>query len=71
MEFICKSCGKIKAEDDGWLVAFEKLSPAWKKNSIILLRRWDDQRAREPNAVHFCSAACQDKYIAANFGDER
>lgn len=70
MEFVCKYCGKSKGDETGWLVAFEKLSPAWKKNSIILLRKWDEQRASEPNAVHFCSTGCQDKYISENFGDD-
>ena len=70
MEFVCKFCGKQKGNAEGWLVGFEKLNPAWKKNGITLLRRWDEQRAREPNAVHFCSTTCQDKYLSANFGDE-
>lgn len=70
MDFQCKFCGKQKGEEEGWLVGLEKLSPTWKKNSIILLRRWDEQRAGEPNAVHFCSSRCQDKYVSQNFGDE-
>lgn len=70
MEFLCKFCGKRKGGEKGWLLGFENLSKAWKKNTIILLHDWDEQRACEPNAVHFCSAACQDKYVSKNFGDD-
>jgi hypothetical protein len=40
------------------------------KYTITLLRKWDEQRASEGNAVHFCSATCQDKYLSHNYGDE-
>ena len=70
MEFVCKFCGKQKGDAKGWLLGFEKMSPTWKRNTIILLRGWDEQRAGEPTAVHFCSTACQDKYVSKNFGDD-
>jgi hypothetical protein len=40
------------------------------KYTIALLGKWDEQRASEANAVHFCSAACQNKYAWKNYGDD-
>lgn len=72
MEFICKFCGKHKAETDQWLVGVEgtKQGRRVMKYNIFLLNRWDDQRALEANAVHFCSSTCQEKYLSKNYGDE-
>jgi hypothetical protein len=70
MEFVCKFCGRRKGDAKGWLLGFENVSPTWKRNTIILLRGWDEQRAGESTAVHFCSTACQDKYVSENYGDE-
>lgn len=72
MEFTCKICGKRKTDTDGWRVGFEgtKQGARVMKYNIALLNRWDEQRAQESNAVHFCSSACQEKYLAKNYGDE-
>ena len=40
------------------------------KYAINLLGKWDEQRASEANAVHFCSTVCQGKYLWQNYGDE-
>ena len=72
MEFLCRSCGKSRGDAKNWLLAFEGTGRPGKvmKYTITLLRKWDEQRACEWNAVHFCSSACQDKYLSQNYGDE-
>ena len=73
MEFVCKTCGKRKGEaDEGWLLAIEGSGKPSRvmKYTITRLGRWDEQRAGERNAVHFCSAACQNKYMWENYGDD-
>lgn len=72
MEFICKFCGKRKTEADHWLLGFEgtKQGARVMKYNIVLLGKWDEQRAEEANAVHFCSSACQENYLSKNYGDE-
>jgi hypothetical protein len=40
------------------------------KYTITLLRKWDEQLASEPNALHFCSTACQDNYVQKNYGND-
>ena len=72
MEYFCKYCGKRKGDDLDWLLGFEGSGRPGKvmKYAFNLLGKWDEQRASEANAVHFCSAACQDKYLCHNYGDE-
>jgi hypothetical protein len=75
MEYLCKHCGKRKSEAQGWLLAFELAkpfveSPMFPRNTIVLLEKWDEQRARESKAVHFCSKECQDEYVAKWYADE-
>jgi hypothetical protein len=72
MEFVCRLCGKRKGDAEGWLVAFEGTREAGTvmKYTITLLGKWDEQRALEKNAAHFCSIACQSTYVAKNYGDE-
>lgn len=75
MEYLCKQCGRRKGETQGWLLAFELTkpfveSPMFSRNTIVLLEEWDEQRAMESKAVHFCSKGCQDKYVAQWYADE-
>jgi hypothetical protein len=70
MEHICKSCGKRKGDATDWLLGFESVSAGRiMKGTITLLGKWDEQRADEPHAVHFCSPTCQTKYLVENYGD--
>ncbi len=71
-DFLCSFCGKPKGDAKDWLLGFEgsKEKSVVMKYTITLLRKWDEKRAREPNAVHFCSTACQNKYVYKNYGDE-
>jgi hypothetical protein len=70
MEFFCKTCGKRKGDSDGWLLGLEGSGKPVMKYTFNLLTKWDEQRACAPNAVHFCSAECQNKYVAKNYGDD-
>ena len=71
MEYVCRYCGKRKGDTKGWQLGFEGTGgEKVMKYTITLLGKWDEQRASEVNAVHFCSTACQDKYLSKNYGDE-
>ncbi|HMK29225.1 MAG TPA: hypothetical protein VK473_06015 [Terriglobales bacterium] len=72
MEYSCRYCGKRKSEAEGWLLAFEGTERPGKvmKYTITLLGKWDERRAGDRNAVHFCSSRCQNKYLRENYGDQ-
>ena len=72
MEFLCSFCGKRRGDAKDWLLGFEgtKEKSVVMKYTITLLGKWDEERASEPNAVHFCSTACQNNYVYKNYGDD-
>ena len=71
-EFFCSSCGKQKDDAKDWLLAFEgtKVKSVVMKYFVALLPEWEEERANQPNALHFCSAACQSRYLSKNYGDD-
>lgn len=72
MEFLCSFCGKQKGDAKDWLLGFEgsKEKSIVMKYTVTLLGKWDEERASEPNALHFCSNACQNRYVCKNYGDD-
>ena len=65
MEFLCKFCGKRESEPRGWLIAFELINPGSDlRNTLVYLDEWDEKNAGRSNALHFCSKACQQNYLA-------
>ena len=72
LDFVCKYCGKPKGDANDWLLAFEgtREKPIVMKYTISLLGKWDEKRANEANALHFCSTACQYRYLWEQYGDE-
>jgi hypothetical protein len=75
IEISCDSCGKVRpvvesARNNGgseWVLGYdlEVESPNALQRSMRFLDRWDDRRVLELGAIHFCSDACKEKYIAA------
>ena len=72
LQFACDFCGKVKGVSDKWLlgVAAETVSPTSAHRTISMAAAWDEDRAVDPLAVHFCSVRCKDKYIAKLFDRE-
>ncbi len=71
-KIVCSCCGKRKDNAADWLLGFEgtKEKNVVMKYAIVLLGKWDESRASEPNALHFCSAACQNRYVSQKYGDD-
>lgn len=68
---MCKVYGGPSGGAWDWLLGFELgKADTRMKSSVVLLERWDEQRAREANALFFCFASCHHKYITSNYGDE-
>ena len=68
MEFLCKGCGKRKGAADEWLIVLEFEKPETDIKNTIVLADWDDKRALDPRAAHFCSITCQKAYVAEHYG---
>jgi len=73
IEISCDSCGKVRPVAESattgneWVLGYdlEVQSPNALQRSMRFLERWDNRRALELGAIHFCSATCKDKYINA------
>ncbi len=73
IQFVCDSCGAIKTADEEWILglAMESVGATAVRREVTLFPAWDEARARERFAVHFCSARCKDEYMAQLFGEQR
>ncbi len=72
LQYGCDFCGKVKGPRDSWLLgmAAETVSPTSAHRTVTMAAVWDENRAVDPLAVHFCSSRCKDKYISTLFDRE-
>ena len=72
IQFVCDTCGSIKNPDEQWILglAVENVALTAARREVTLLSAWDEARAREWFAVHFCSEQCKDDYMAQLFGQQ-
>jgi len=70
IRYVCDSCGRLKKEGETWILglAAEVVAVTIVRREINILPTWDEFRAVDPLAVHFCSEKCKDKYMAQLFG---
>ena len=70
IQFACDSCGKLKKPTGIWILrrAAEAVGITVVRREVDILSAWNDTDAVHPLAVHFCSQACKDKYIAEWMG---
>ncbi len=67
----CDNCGKEKPQPEKqrgpehWILGWDIMTetPHAKQHSVRFLDRWDDRRAFEIGAIHFCSDRCRDAYV--------
>jgi len=78
MAYRCRCCGRRQEREDeeGWLLGLEKLheddgglGPFGLQKTFVFLDGWDASRARERDAVHFCSAECKEEYLSMWCGE--
>jgi hypothetical protein len=67
----CDSCGAIKPASGvkpygDWILGYDlEIESPWRlQRSVRFLDKWDDRRVLELGAIHFCSEACKEEYIA-------
>ena len=65
MDFLCSICGKREGGPQGWRLVIEMGKPGTEiRNTIFIIDQWDEKKALDPNAACFCSAACEERYLA-------
>jgi hypothetical protein len=75
VSIVCDTCGaearpntEKSTGKSSWIQGYDLITstPRMMQHAIRFLDRWDDRRIAEYGAVHFCGAACKDKYLAKN-----
>lgn len=72
LQYVCDNCGAVKGESEEWVLGFaaERLGISEARREITIAPRWDENRAVQWFAVHFCSIECKDEYIDRLFGTQ-
>ena len=72
IQYVCDWCLRVKQPEETWVLghAAEALGVVSARREVTILSRWDRDRAVHPLAVHFCSIACKDKYMAQVFSPD-
>jgi hypothetical protein len=61
----------MKSRGEIWILGFagESMGVTAARREISIVDTWDDERAVQPLAVHFCSDECRAEYMQKLFGD--
>jgi hypothetical protein len=69
LQYVCETCFAVKGPDEVWIVghAAEAVGATSARREVTILSTWNRESAVHPLAVHFCSIACKDAYMARLF----
>jgi hypothetical protein len=72
IQYACDTCGRVKKSDETWILGFaaENVGVTSARREVTIAPVWDDRRATEWLAVHFCSQRCKNEYLTTLFGEE-
>ena len=71
LQYVCDGCRNVKQPGEVWILGFaaERLGVRAARREITIAPAWDENRAVQWFAVHFCSEQCKDDYVARLFGE--
>jgi hypothetical protein len=72
LRYECDNCHRFKNNDEAWILGFaaERIGAVSARREITIANSWDEDRAVNLLAVHFCSDECRAEYMQAMFGDD-
>jgi len=72
LRYECDNCHRLKNNDEAWILGFaaERIGAVSARREITIASSWDEDRAVDLLAVHFCSDLCRAEYMQAMFGDD-
>jgi hypothetical protein len=70
VRFECDNCHSLKEPGEAWILGFaaENIGAVSARRELSIAPAWDDDRAVEWLAVHFCSDECRVQYTEKLFG---
>jgi hypothetical protein len=71
VRFECDTCGRLKEDREPWILGFaaESVGVTSARREINIASAWDDARAVDWLAVHFCSDDCRVEYVQRLFSE--
>jgi hypothetical protein len=65
LEYVCDTCHRRKKAGQNWILglAAQSTGTYTERREIKILPTWNNARAVDPLAVHFCCERCQQKYM--------
>jgi hypothetical protein len=72
LRYECDFCHRLKGADEAWILGFaaENIGVTAARREVTILPRWDEARAADYLAVHFCCEQCRQNYMANLFGED-
>lgn len=72
LRYECDFCHRIKQKGEPWILGFaaESIGITAARREVTILPAWDEVRAVDYLAVHFCCDQCRQNYIAGIFREE-
>ena len=72
IRYQCDFCRRLKQQGEVWILGFaaENIGVTAARREVTILPDWDEARAVDYLAVHFCSDRCRQSYVSAIFGEE-
>lgn len=71
LQYVCDNCETVKGQGESWILGFaaERLGARAARREVTIAPAWDENRAVQWFAVHFCSVECKDIYLQRLFGE--
>ena len=72
VRYECDYCHRLKQDNESWILGFaaENIGVTAARREVTILPEWDEARAVDYLAVHFCCDQCRQNYMASIFGEE-
>jgi hypothetical protein len=72
LRYECDFCHRLKEKEEAWILGFaaENIGVTAARREVTILPHWDEVRAVDYLAVHFCCEQCRQNYMANLFGEE-
>ncbi len=69
----CDTCGRIKDPKETWIMGFaaENIGVTQARREIAISTKWDEAKAVDWLAVHFCCVECKDRYMDKLFSEPK
>jgi hypothetical protein len=71
LRYECDNCQRLKGKDEEWILGFaaENIGLKAARREITFLSAWNEDKAVDWLAVHFCSDGCRQNYTSRLFGE--